>query len=216
MRAVKPSRKVGRQRIGYVSQQTAVASWTVDIDAREIDRLGNALLSIGVKARQEVFSRALNDVGSTFKTRTKRALQHWTGIKKQKTIAGRMKGIRAGGGRLSYILNVRAPWMAITVDDFGARQTRKMAGATHSAWGNANLERGAFIIHKYGGKVYHRTSSARFPIKTVWGPNIAKEMLRHSEDMLIIQNGVMREKFHPRLYHHLGRAVDKAKAVYHL
>ncbi len=45
-------------------------------------------------------------------------------------------------------------------------------------YGRRHLERSAFVIRRYDGNVYRRTSKARFPIVKLTGPAIPIEMVR--------------------------------------
>ena len=45
-------------------------------------------------------------------------------------------------------------------------------------WGRRQTYLSVFIVAKYGGNVFHRTSRKRFPIQRMFGPSIPKEMVR--------------------------------------
>ena len=59
---------------------------------------------------------------------------------------------------------------------FGAKQFSY--GVRARVWGRAQIYRSAFVVDRFGGNVFKRTSKARFPIEQLWGPAVPVEMLR--------------------------------------
>jgi hypothetical protein len=51
-------------------------------------------------------------------------------------------------------------------------------GVRAKVWGRAQTYRSAFVVGRFGGNVFKRTSKARFPIEQLWGPAVPVEMLR--------------------------------------
>lgn len=51
-------------------------------------------------------------------------------------------------------------------------------GVKAKVWGRMQSYKSAFIVAKYGGNVFHRTSRKRFPIQKMFGPSIPKEMVK--------------------------------------
>ena len=60
------------------------------------------------------------------------------------------------------------PTPALSV--FGAKQFSY--GVRAKIWGRAQTYRSAFIVGRFGGNVFKRTSKARFPIEQLWGPAV--------------------------------------------
>lgn len=159
---------------------------SVVIDTREIQRLQSALRDAGVgyKRSQTILAQTLNRAGKRVGTELKRAIQRWTGMKRQVEITKRMKPVIASAGRMRAGVVVSGRHFRITAKDFGAKWNRSMPGVAHSAWGRSQVARGAFMAFRggssYGGGLaFKRTSSKRLPIKPLWGPHAVREMQRH-------------------------------------
>ena len=59
---------------------------------------------------------------------------------------------------------------------FGAKQFS--SGVRAKVWGRAQTYSSAFVVGRFGGNVFKRTSKKRFPIEQLWGPAVPVEMLR--------------------------------------
>jgi len=171
----------------------------VSIDAREIDKLRQALADAGMgyKRRETVLAQSLNRAGQRAGTKLKRAIQQWTGIRRQGEITKRIKPVIATPGKMSAGVTVGGRHFRITAADFGARWNRKWAGGRHSAWSRSQTAKGSFMIFgggssHGGGILFHRTSKARMPIKPLWGPHAVKEMRRHEAECTAILAGEAR------------------------
>ena len=104
---------------------------------------------------------------------------------------------RAPGSMTTVSLIVRDRHSRITAAYYGAKWAGVTTpGATHHAWNRPQTARGAFMIA--GRKpVFKRTSSARFPIAPLWGPNMAREMERNAGKMRKIQHNVWHQAIRP-------------------
>jgi hypothetical protein len=147
----------------------------INLRDQVLARFGNQLGALGDGLARTVMARALNHSGDKGRTQVKRALVRQTGIK-YGMINSAMKTIRASASTLTYTLEAKGDETNISL--FGARQGK--AGVIASPWGKRQTFESTFMIGAYGGRTYKRTSKYgnRFPIKPVYGPNIAREMLK--------------------------------------
>jgi hypothetical protein len=160
---------------------------SIHIDTREIQKLERALREAGAgyKKSQTILAQSLNRAGKRVATELKRAIQRWTGIKRQVEITKRMTPVVATAGMMRAGVVVSGRHFRITKADFGAKWTRAMPGVAHSAWGRSQVAKGAFMAFRggssYGGGLaFKRTSAKRLPIKPLWGPHAVREMQRRS------------------------------------
>lgn len=92
---------------------------------------------------------------------------------------GRVSGatnVRHSGSSLVGRLQVRDS--SVPLGELTSRSwSRSAPGATAGDWDTRTYE-GTFIVPRFGGRIYRRTSKARFPIRKVWGPLLPNELLR--------------------------------------
>jgi hypothetical protein len=119
------------------------------------------------------FSRALKHEGRKTFTAVKRALRKQTDIPPAMITASmafrssskrNLRTIISGSGR-------ELPLRLFKPSQFSY-------GIRAKVWGRYQTYRSGFIVAKYDGNVFHRTSSKRFPIQKMFGPSIPKEMLK--------------------------------------
>lgn len=157
------------------------------IDTREIQKLQQALLEAGasIKKGDAILAQSLNRAGDRIRTDLKRAIQRWTGIRRQGEITKRMQPVRASAGNMRAGVIVSGRHLRITKADFGASWRKSSPGGRHSAWNRSQTAKGSFMIFKgrgsaYGGGIlFTRTSRKRLPIKPLWGPHPVREIQRH-------------------------------------
>ncbi len=130
-----------------------------------------AVTKLGDRLARQAFSRALNREGDKTRTKVRRALRTQTGIKAGKINAGVRTGQRASWGDLTYIIEGRGKELPLS--EFGAKQFSY--GVRAKPWNVSRRFSGAFMQH---GMAYHRTSAARYPIEGMYGPSIAKEIVK--------------------------------------
>jgi len=150
-------------------------------------RFGNQLGALGAGEAPRLMSMALNTEGNKGRTRVRRALMDQTGIRSHQ-IGKAMRTVRAGPGRLQYMLEAKAGetnvsmfglkvrWRKVVA--ISTRQRIKVQEVSASPWNTARMFHGAFSIPKFGGRVFKRTSDERFPLKPVFGPNLAREIVK--------------------------------------
>jgi hypothetical protein len=180
----------------------ASAGIAVRVDARQIKKLERALKDAGVgyARSQAVLAQSLNRAGQRLGTDVKRAVQRWTGIRRQKEITKRIDPIVAVPGRMRAGVSISGRHFRITKDDFGASWRKSSAGGRHFAWSRAQSARGSFMGFagrggKYGGGLlFKRVGKERLgpphfgqgPIKPLWGPHPAKEVKRHAGEVRVM------------------------------
>jgi len=128
---------------------------------------------VGEGAAALAFSRALNHEGRKSFTAVKRTLHKQTNIPPFMITAAmafrssskrNLRTIITGSGR-ELPLRLFKPLQF----SYGVRA---------KVWGKHQTYRSAFIVARYGGNVFHRTSRKRFPIEQMFGPSIPKEMVK--------------------------------------
>lgn len=146
---------------------------TVSLRDDVLKRFGNRLASLGDEGARKVMSRALNHEGDKGRTQIKRVLVRQTGIKYGQ-VNKAMKTIRSSPATLTYTLEARGDETNISL--FGARQRKK--GVSAAPWGTRRIFKHSFVVPSYDGRVYVRRGASRFPLKALYGPNIARELLK--------------------------------------
>lgn len=136
-------------------------------------KYGKALEAIGNRDAKRVFSRALNRGGDQGRTQVKRSLVSQTGIK-YGMINKAVKTVRAHPNKLEYSLI--ADGTETNLNLFNARQGKK--GVSASPWKKRRVFKSTFIIPQYGGRVFKREGAERGPLEPLFGPNIAREIVK--------------------------------------
>jgi hypothetical protein len=146
----------------------------IEIMARDqiISRYGNALLAIGDKA-PIAMRDALNREGDNGRTQIKRALVKATGIKYGLINRG-FSTNRANRNTLTYAMTQKGEETNLNL--FGATQRKK--GVSARPWNVRRIFPGTFLVGRYGNKVFNRKGAGRFPLKQVYGPNLAREIVK--------------------------------------
>lgn len=138
---------------------------------KRIEAYARALYSMGDTRGRQVLSAALNKTGDKSRTRIKRALAQATGIKYGQIP---MRTIRSRPGTLQY--EIQQPGDETNLNLFGARQGAR--GVSARPWGIRRTFPGTFTVSGWGQKVYSRDTASRFPVSPLWGPNLAREILK--------------------------------------
>jgi hypothetical protein len=137
-------------------------------------RYNNQLAALGEGQARTALSRALNHEGNKGRTQVKRALVKQTGIK-YGAVNKAMATIRATPATLTYTLKARGDETNIAW--FGGVQRRKGVSAT--PWHKRRIFRRSFIVPRFG-RAFVRTSKSRLPIRPLYGPNLARELVKDS------------------------------------
>lgn len=154
------------------------------IDSREIKRLGEKLSVIGRSKGRAAIRMAVNKGARNIKTRISPMIQHWMGHRKISRIRKDVHIRYASDQTLIGGVWVAGRHSRISKGNYGAAWRRSWAGGKHSAWNKPQIADGSFLVKKVGGgTLFKRTSAKRFPIKPLWGPHPAKEVIRHPEQI---------------------------------
>lgn len=137
-------------------------------------RYGKALAALGEGQARTALSRALNHEGDKGRTQVKRALVEQTGIK-YGAVDKSMATLRSTPATLSYTLKARGDETNIAW--FGGVQRRK--GVSAAPWNKRRIFARSFIVPRFG-RAFIRTGKSRLPIRPLYGPNLARELVKDS------------------------------------
>jgi hypothetical protein len=137
-------------------------------------RYGNELAALGEGEARTAMSRALNHEGGKGRAQVKRALAKQTGIK-YGAVNQAMATVRATPATLTYALKARGDETNIAW--FGGIRRRK--GVSASPWNKRRIFARSFIVPRLG-RAFVRTSKSRLPIRPLYGPNLARELVKDS------------------------------------
>lgn len=137
------------------------------------ERFGKALNVASEGKAKRIFANALNRGGDMARTQVKRSLVSQTGIK-YGLINKAVETVRAHPNKLSYSLEATGDETNLNL--FNARQGKK--GVSAAPWKKRRVFKSTFIVGKYDGRVYRRTSDERGPLEPLFGPNVAREITK--------------------------------------
>lgn len=118
-----------------------------------------------------VMADAMNKSGDKTRTQVKRELAQQSGVKYGQID---MRTIRATPTRLEYMIIQAGDETNLNL--FAAKQGKR--GVSARPWNQRRVFAGTFLVPGYGNKVFHRTQEARFPVEQLWGPNLAREVVK--------------------------------------
>jgi hypothetical protein len=167
-----------------------------------LDRYGSQLLALADGQAARVLSDGLNKAGNLARTQVKRALVTQSGVK-YRLIDQSTQTTLSTPSTLTYSLAVSGEETNLNL--FGARQTSK--GVSAAPWGRRQIFDGAFIVEAWGGKVMRRASASRFPVASLWGPNLAREVLK--ERPLAAFETTLNERWAGQVARQLARHLGK-------
>lgn len=155
---------------------------TIDLtDMRQLAK-GYTGIATEIERGKVIISQSINHGLRKLKTRMTADLRTWTGLRVRSKSQEAIKLHYAHPGNLTGILRVRSGHTAVTKEYYGASWNRANPGATHAAWNRRQIAVGTFMAP--GMKpVMRRTGSARLPIAPLWGPNMAREVDRHRDQV---------------------------------
>ena len=143
-----------------------------DLDQTRI-RYQAMVQQVGEGAAALAFSRALNHEGRKTFTAVKRSLRKQTDIPPF-MITASMAFKSSSQRNLRTIISGSGKELPLRL----FKPSQFSYGVRAKVWGKHQTYRSAFIVAKYGGNVFHRTSKKRFPIQKMFGPSIPKEMVK--------------------------------------
>jgi hypothetical protein len=172
------------------------------ISARDqvLARYGNQLAALGEGKAHKALSRALNHEGDKGRTQIKRALVKQSGIK-YGAINKAVATVRSTPTTLTYTFKARGDETNIAW--FGGVQRRK--GVSAAPWNKQRIFRHAFIVPRFG-RAFIRSSKSRLPIRPLYGPNLARELVKDSS-VAAWQSGVA--SIVARVGHEIGRMLPR-------
>jgi hypothetical protein len=149
----------------------------VQVVIKELDqtriRYEAMVQEVGEGAAALAFSRALNHEGRKSFTAVKRSLRKQTDIPPF-MITASMAFKSSSQRNLRTIISGSGKELPLRL----FKPSQFNYGVRAKVWGKHQTYRSAFIVAKYGGNVFHRTSKKRFPIQRMFGPSIPKEMVK--------------------------------------
>jgi hypothetical protein len=154
-----------------------------DLDRTRI-RYGAMIQRVGDGNATLAFSRALNHEGRKSFTAVRRALRKQTDIPPG-IISAAMKFRPSSRANLRTIISGSGRELPLRL----FRPAQFSYGVRARVWGKHQAYRSAFIVARYGGNVFHRTSRKRLPIQQMFGPSIPKEMLKDQSLAAFEQSG---------------------------
>ena len=136
-------------------------------------RFEAACRRVGDGTARRAFSMALNKEGRKAYTQHRRALVQQSSI--PRGVVNASMRFR-GSTRSTLSTRIIGSGRHLPLSVFGARQFSY--GVRAKIWGRAQTYRSAFVVKRFGNRVFKRTGKARFPIEQLWGPAVPAEMLR--------------------------------------
>jgi hypothetical protein len=155
---------------------------------------------VGEGSAALAFSRALNHEGRKSFTAVKRALRRQTDIPPG-IISAAMKFRSSSRANLRTIISGSGNELPLSL----FRPAQFSYGVRAKVWGKHQIYRSAFIVAKYGGNVFHRTSKKRLPIQQMFGPSIPREMVKDQTLDAFEQSG---NAIMDRAMHELARILN--------
>ena len=166
---------------------------TVKLSNQAYQQFINKTLQLGTQAAQEL-ARGLNEGGDKVQTQVRRALKVQTGVSKYGTIVQNTTNSRAFAGHLSY--SIRSTGHGLPITDFPYSVPGHVQA---SPWGVTRQFARSFKQLVKGG-LKARLTSKRFPLRSLYGPSIPKELVKDkSKDAFETGTVFVREAVEKRL-----------------
>ncbi len=159
----------------------------------------------------QAIANGLNEGGDKVRTQVQRALWKQTGATKYASITSRVRTARAfgsgapksgigpvGAGSLSYSIIV-AGKPVMKLNEFKVRNDGH--GVEANVWGVEHDFKRSFMLH---GGYKARLGAERFPIRTLFGPNLAKELTKGATPGVFLFSA--REFVGPAILKHMVKA----------
>ena len=165
-----------------------------------LTRYGNQLAALGEGQARAALSRALNHEGDKGRTQVKRVLVKQTGIK-YSAVNKAMATVRSTPATLTYTLKARGDETNIAW--FNGVQRCK--GVSAAPWNKRRIFARSFIVPRFG-HAFIRTSKKRLPMRQLYGPNLARELVKDSSEGAW-RSGVV--NIVARVGHEIGRMLPR-------
>lgn len=145
---------------------------SIEVD-EALTRFVVAVNEVGSSTARLAMSRALNHEGAKLLTQIRRAVVRQTSIRRE-LVTRNVRPIKSTRYTLEYA--IRGFGRPMQIGEFQPREFRY--GVRAKVWGRFQRFKSAFIVPAYGGKVFVRKGAERFPLKGLYGPGIANELVR--------------------------------------
>ena len=139
-------------------------------------RVEGLYVMLGSGQARLVMARAVNHTGRKALTAVRRALVAQTSIPRPVIVAGVSPRPARARGSSAIEFAIVGSGRRIPLKLFRARQTK--SGVTAKVWGGPKEFPSAFIVRSLGSHVFRRAGRSRLPIKRLFGPSIANEMIK--------------------------------------
>lgn len=123
---------------------------------------------------QLAMARAVKRIGDQAYGRIVKVLSKQVGTTQKAIRKVVIKSPPVPGRRIAYKIMAASP--ALSLKEFNPKAAS--GGVVAGPWGNRRVFPRAFISDVKGGHVYARKGVQRLPIRKLWGPSIAKELLK--------------------------------------
>lgn len=162
----------------------------IRVEDVRVDGLKAMQAALGGGAIQEGARLGLNEHVDEQRRQSVVRISAFTGVP-QGYVGSKTRTLKATGGT-TMVAGVETKDKALNIAQFGkATWSRSMPGAEVSGWNVRKIYPGAFVAK---GKVLKRKTDKRFPLKAIWGPVLANELLRRDWKSAV-PNPVMAERF---------------------
>ncbi|GEP11807.1 hypothetical protein [Methylobacterium gnaphalii] len=138
-----------------------------------VERYAAALSAVPARAMR-AFAEGLNEGGDKFRTIDRRALKGQTGVKRYGTIVSHTGTRRASAGNLEY--TVLGLGKGLPIKEFPVSAAAH-GPVTAQPWNVGHTFERSFKTSRKG-LLRARRGSSRFPIRALYGPSIAKEIVK--------------------------------------
>lgn len=183
----------------------------VRVDARDFAAVADLLAKAGTESTRAL-NASINRVGNTAFTKVRRQLAKNMGIPVGRLTEG-SRGLyvqRSNFRNLRYEIDARSQYTPLSY--FNPQQRR--TGVQAHPWGERRIFPGTFVVTLRSGHVGvfkrtgQRTSTGRPQIKELWGPSLARELVREDTQADSVPQ-IFRTTFATELPRVLSHEVDR-------
>ena len=146
----------------------------IRIDAARFDKLVGQITRLEVAVPRAI-AQGLNEGGDKVRTQVMRTLWKQTGLTKYGSVTSRIRTARGHEGGLTY--QIIAPGKPpIPITEWPVTVTKGPGGGVDAkTWGVDHFFKRSF--QETNGALRARTKASRFPVRTLYGPSLAKELV---------------------------------------
>jgi hypothetical protein len=150
----------------------------VTVDATQLLAVASRLKGYSDRM-PKVLADGLNEGGDKVRTRFQKTLQKQTGAIKYKTITEAVRTLRATpGASASYTLRIAGKGLPIKAFKVTAKRGPG-GGVVAFPWDVEHKFKRSFVLGSGDGRAFKaRTTSKRFPVRSLYGPSLPKEAIK--------------------------------------